>query len=262
MYLPLFGKKRITRRKNSTRSYPQVPDIAMNYHYPSIATDLDFGKRRVRRTTGSVCSGLRKNVCNQSATCKYVKRQGCRRKSIKTGYTMSGDEDLGSYADAAGIQFFGRRRYNVKGSPCNKLRRNVCKSSPNCSYTKRGCRRRKGTRGKVVYEGPSLSAFDKRRKRMSLIAFGKRRKRMSLSAFGKRRKRMSLIAFGKRRKRMSLSAFGKRRKSRKHYKLPKKIVKLCRKLKIKCTKKVGKHRVYKSLTDLKRMIKKRMKHVR
>ena len=238
MYLPLFGKKRITRRKNSTRSYPQVPDIAMNYHYPSIATDLDFGKRRVRRTTGSVCSGLRKNVCNQSATCKYVKRQGCRRKSIKTGYTMSGDEDLGSYADAAGIQFFGRRRYNVKGSPCNKLRRNVCKSSPNCSYTKRGCRRRKGTRGKVVYEGPSLSAFDKRRKRMSLIAFGKRRKRMSLSAFGKRRK------------------------SRKHYKLPKKIVKLCRKLKIKCTKKVGKHRVYKSLTDLKRMIKKRMKHVR
>jgi hypothetical protein len=50
-----------------------------------------------------------------------------------------------------------RRRYNVKGSQCNKLRARKCRSSPNCTYTKRGCRRRKGTRtGKVVYEGPSL----------------------------------------------------------------------------------------------------------
>jgi hypothetical protein len=55
-----------------------------------------------------------------------------------------------------------RRRYNVKGSQCNKLRKRVCKSNPNCTYTKRGCRRRKSTASKgVVYEGPSL-AFGRR----------------------------------------------------------------------------------------------------
>ena len=228
MYLPLFGKRRMVRstlrRRKSVRSRPQAPEIAMNYRYPSIATDLDFGKRRRPR---SACTGLRKNVCNNSSTCKYVKKRGCRRKNIKAGYTMSGNDDLGSYADAAGITFFGRRRttvrrrrYNVKGSPCNKLRRGVCKSNPNCSYTKRGCRRRRGTSKGLVYQGPSLSSFGRRKARK----------------------------------------VHKARRSRKVRKLPKKIVKLCRKLKIKCTKKVGKHRVQRSLTDLKRMIKKRMKN--
>ena len=49
-----------------------------------------------------------------------------------------------------------RRRYNVPGSPCNKLRKRVCSSNPNCTYTKRGCRRRNT---KKVYEGPSLASF-------------------------------------------------------------------------------------------------------
>lgn len=53
---------------------------------------------------------------------------------------------------------FGRgRRYNVAGSPCNRLRARICRSSPNCTYTKKGCRRRKGTvKNSMVYEGPSL----------------------------------------------------------------------------------------------------------
>ena len=65
-----------------------------------------------------------------------------------------------SYKDTG----FGRkkrrstRRYNVKGSKCNKLIKRVCQSSPNCTYAKgRGCRRRKSTvKGGLVYEGPSL----------------------------------------------------------------------------------------------------------
>jgi len=60
------------------------------------------------------------------------------------------------------------------------------------------------------------------------------------------------LLFGKRRSR-------KVRKARKVHKLPTKIVKMCRYLKIKCTKKVGNHRVQRSLTVLKRLIKKRMK---
>jgi hypothetical protein len=60
-----------------------------------------------------------------------------------------------------------RRRYMVEDSACNRHRKSVCKSMPNCTYTKgRGCRRRKGTvKGGLVYQGPSLAAFGKRRRR-------------------------------------------------------------------------------------------------
>ena len=49
-----------------------------------------------------------------------------------------------------------RRRYNVPGSPCNRLKKLTCRTSPNCSYTRRGCRRRSGTAKGKVYEGPSM----------------------------------------------------------------------------------------------------------
>ena len=52
-----------------------------------------------------------------------------------------------------------RRRYNVEDSVCNKLKKRVCTSSPNCIYTKRGCRRRAGVKGGLVFEGPSLPGF-------------------------------------------------------------------------------------------------------
>jgi len=54
---------------------------------------------------------------------------------------------------------FGKKqhRYNVKGSGCNHLSRSICSSNPNCTYTRRGCRRRSGTvKGGLVFEGPSL----------------------------------------------------------------------------------------------------------
>jgi len=57
-----------------------------------------------------------------------------------------------------------RRRYNVEGSACNKLKKRVCQSSPNCAYTKRGCRRRPGVKGGLVFEGPSLPGFGRRYK--------------------------------------------------------------------------------------------------
>jgi len=56
------------------------------------------------------------------------------------------------------------------------------------------------------------------------------------------------------------SMFGKKRRSVKHRKkLPSKIRKLCRKLKIKTTKKVGNRRVYKTLKVLKKQIARKMK---
>ena len=62
----------------------------------------------------------------------------------------------------------------VEDSACNRHRKAVCKSMPNCTYTKgRGCRRRKGTvKGGLVYQGPSLAAFGKRRRVLRRRKFG------------------------------------------------------------------------------------------
>ena len=55
------------------------------------------------------------------------------------------------------------RRYNVKGSPCNKLRKRICSGNANCTYTKRGCRRKNGTvKNGLVFYGPNLQ-FGRRR---------------------------------------------------------------------------------------------------
>ena len=134
-----------------------------------------FGKK-ARRSNRSACAGLGKKRCESSAMCKYTKVRKCHRRPVKKtdpGFNMTAgdDEDLSAYAEAAGITFFGRRRktvrrrrYNVAGSSCNKLRSRTCKSNPNCTYTKRGCRRRSGTASRgVVYEGPALQ-FGRRRK--------------------------------------------------------------------------------------------------
>ena len=67
------------------------------------------------------------------------------------------------YTTPIATGFGKKKRYSVSGSPCNRLRKKVCRSNPNCSYTKRGCRRRSGTvKGGLVFEGPSLAAFGRR----------------------------------------------------------------------------------------------------
>ena len=113
------------------------------------------------------------------------------------------------------------RRYNVPGSPCNRLRKRVCHSNPNCSYTKRGCRRRSGTaKGGMVYEGPSL-AFGRRRRRSAAVGVKRRSaaagvKRRSAAAGVKRRsatgvRRRSAAAGVKRRRRRSTTIGTRRR---------------------------------------------------
>jgi len=130
--------RRGCRRRKGTKSG------AMVYEGPA----LQFGKRKNRYLVPyPVCNKLNKRVCLSNPNCKYM-RGRCRRRSSTNSKMYQGP----SLA-------FGkrRRRYNVAGSACNKLKKRVCQSSPNCSYTKRGCRRRSGTKsGAMVYEGPSL----------------------------------------------------------------------------------------------------------
>jgi len=110
------------------------------------------------------------------------------------------------------------------GSACKGLNERICKGNPNCTYTKLGCVRRKGTvTGGLVFEGPSLQ-------------------------FGKKRLRKKS---------------GKKRSVKKAAKkLPAKIRKLCKRLKIKTTKRVGSRRVYKSIKILMKQIRMRMKKMK
>lgn len=99
-----------------------------------------------------------------------------------------------------------------------------------------------------------------RKKVMSIPKFGNHNMMPNSMMFGNYRK-MQLPEMGTR-----LPMFGRRRKSsrktssRKSKKPSSRLIKMCKKFGIKCTRKVGKHRVYKSTTVLKRQLKKKMKH--
>jgi hypothetical protein len=110
------------------------------------------------------------------------------------------------------------------GSACKGLNERICKGNPNCTYTINGCVRHRGTvKGGLVFEGPSLQ-------------------------FGKKRLRKKS---------------GKKRSVKKAAKkLPAKIRKLCKRLKIKTTKRVGRRRVRKSIKILMKQIRMRMKKMK
>jgi len=125
------------------------------YGYPA-----KFGKRRRRyNVTGSGCNRKSKRICQSTPNCTYTKR-GCRRRS--------GTATKGVVYEGPSLEFGKRRRrYSVTGSACNRKTKRICQSTPNCTYTKRGCRRRSGTTTKgVVYEGPSLE-YGRRHRRVT-----------------------------------------------------------------------------------------------
>jgi hypothetical protein len=132
------------------------------YRYTS---DVAFGKRRKQyMVEDSACNRHRNSICKSMPNCTYTKGRGCRRRkgTVKGGLVYQGPS----------LAAFGKRRrkYFVEDSACNRHRKSVCQSMPNCTYTKgRGCRRRAGTvKGGLVYQGPSLAAFGKRRRRRYL----------------------------------------------------------------------------------------------
>jgi hypothetical protein len=94
---------------SETGSYVPPPLVmfgARRSKYPSM---MEFGKKRRK---------LSKRV---KAVRKY------KSAAKKAGYSVSGDEDLGSYGDAAGISFFGKKRRSRKA--VRKSRKGSRKSS-------------------------------------------------------------------------------------------------------------------------------------
>jgi hypothetical protein len=164
--------------------------------------------------------------------------------------------DTGSYVPPPFVSF-GKR---LRPSPCAKLDQVACGGNPNCSYTKRGCVSRKGTRSsgrkKVVYQGPmgAPSAFGGR----PSSALLKKCKQHGIKTTVKR---------GKHRYYRKVSVLKKLllKKMKKHHhkvpKLSKSILKKCRKYHVKATVKRGKHRVHKSLSLIKRQLRAKGCHV-
>ena len=114
---------------------------------------MGFGKKKRYNVPGSSCNRLKRRVCKSDPNCTYTTRGCRRRKGTKNGPIYQGPS----------LARFGKKRYNVPGSVCNKQLKKICRSNPNCTYTKRGCRRRSGTKKGLVFEGPSL-AFGKMRR--------------------------------------------------------------------------------------------------
>jgi hypothetical protein len=152
-----------------------------------------------------------------------------------------------------------------------------CGFNPNCNWQPKAnsgrgrCIRQAGHAGGEQYQGP-------------MMAFGKRLRRYNVSSSSCNRLKKKTCRSNpncnytkrgcRRRKRTKSGAiyqgpslaFGKRRRKTVHRKAVRKppaaLLKRCRKYHIKTTKKVGKHRVYKSVTVLKKLLKKKIKKMK
>jgi len=88
-----------------------------------------------------------------------------------------------------------------------------------------------------------------------VINFGKRRRRFGnpFKVLGEAAMGKGIVSFGRRRYRRK----GARKSSRKVKKVPKALIRQCRKHGIKCTRKVGGRRVYKKLSVLKKQLRRK-----
>jgi hypothetical protein len=129
----------------------------------------------------------------------------------------------------------------------------MCGGNPNCQWQPGGkggagrCIRQKNYLKGVQYEGPMLPG----------AGFG-RRYRFGNTCGQMNNPMMGVPSYGKRRRRRTT----KKSKKSKTRKPPAALLKRCKKYRIKTTKKSGRRRVYKSVTELKRLLKKKLKKLK
>jgi hypothetical protein len=153
-----------------------------------------------------------------------------------------------------------------------------------CKYTRRGCRRKAGAKSLgLAFGGFSLSKLASLAKKVKLpkgadIKKLKAKLEKHADTLNKHLDTLHEIANGSGEEEKLAAAFGKKRRgrSRKVRKSPKthadfrrmpkkppaKIRKICKKLKIKTTKKVGSRRVYKKLSELKKQIARKVRKLK
>jgi hypothetical protein len=210
---------------------------------------VGFGRRRrggpTARHPNRIARHHRRTMRRGPVRRRYTRRRGPvrrrytrRRGPVRRRYTRRRGPVRRRYTRRRSM-----RNYNVKDSPCNNLEQMSCKSNPNCSYTRRGCRRRAGTIKKgTVYEGPSLPPV--------AAKFGRHGRKSHRRKSTKRRST----------RRKSTKRRSTRRKSTKrHSKISAKILAMCRRHRVKTTVKRGGKRVHKSLKMIMQQLKKKMK---
>jgi hypothetical protein len=164
----IYGCRRKSRKSTGTMMPPgftsgstpgSIRDPLFDYDFtrpPAVGVSREvvagsaFGRRRRcksaprkrRINSKSPCNRLKKKDCKAKPGCGYVssrKRYGCKRKPI---YASAFGRRRGCKSAPA------KRRINSK-SPCNKLKRKVCRSTPGCGYV--SGRKRYGCKRKPIY---------------------------------------------------------------------------------------------------------------
>ena len=187
--------------------------------------------------------------------------------------------------------YFGKKRKVMRRrvrTGCGVHRkRGMCITANGCSWKKksRRCVKRRSKVARVSKSAPmgdaddNLAAYDAeagftwmgRRRRRRMASFGRRKSRKVSRRKTSRRKtsrrKISRRKISRRktsRRKVSRRKVSRRKTSRRkvNKKLPAKIRKMCKRLKIKCTKKVGNKKVYKKLSVVKRQIARRMRTMR
>jgi len=282
-----FGKKRRSRDTNrpgySKKNYLKGtgrfrhPHTRASRSRPSPAYvhgDLDFGRRHRRRSRRRMpCIGRR-----------HRRRMPCigRRRSRRRMPCAGRRRRRSS-------MYFGKKRKSVRSRAkkgCGVYRKKgLCITTNGCSWVKksRKCVKRRAKVARVSKSAPMGDSDDDLGAYASeagIEFFGRRRKSRKMRRRGrstrkslrrrKSRKVRKVRRSRKVRKSRLKASFGRRRpfkfrkskKSHKTRKLPAKIRKMCKRFKIKCTKKVGSRRVYKKLSVVKRQIARRMRSMR
>ena len=104
---------RFGRRKTSKKV--KIPSkIKKQCKRLKIKLSIKRGSKRVRKTLKQLKTEIKRKLKRSKRMVKRVKKRKPRvlryNKQGPIKYRMSGGDDIGSYAEAAGISFFGRRR--------------------------------------------------------------------------------------------------------------------------------------------------------
>ncbi len=255
-------------------------------------SELMFGRRRLR--FGSVCTDIRPKDAESCMSyneggmypCTWAKPNTCR---VRTGgpvpfsyASMHGQYKQYVVSSTPSLYTALIPRTPTPVSPsmvppkasgpmkCARLSESACTfNNLSCDWhpVSRTCARKKGILGGSIYEGPMLQSpvsTPEYLKEAAELMFGKKRRapRRKKSVTPEYMKEAAELMFGHRSSKFGYCTkpleFGKKRRvSRRKTsrKPPSAIRKMCKKLKIKITKKVGGRRVYKSLAVLKKQIK-------